>query len=497
MKTFKELLIYRKNTNPEKIALLFEDQKFTYKEIFEKSIQYANYLTSIGIKKSEKFGILDFNTLELQFLLLATNLIGAIPVIFNWRFVSTEIDSILQNSKLDIFFYGEEFSEIILNLKTNLKKIKLTEIELESNFILKSNYSPNENDIFVELFTSGTTGLPKSVPLSNKNLLTTIKNLSTELPSFGADSINLITAPYFHIGGVGYSYLNYFISGKAVLHKKFIPEKIAMSIQNEKITNALLVPAMIQAILDLPNIDNFDFSSLKNIQHGGSSISFETLVKAKNKFKCEFTGAYGLTETSGIATLNRFDIQKKAILENDKIKLSSVGKPISEINLKIKNGNLLLNENEIGEVCIKGEAVFNGYSNISISEFDEDGFFHTGDIGKLDENGNLFLLDRKNDMILSKSENIYPIEIERILQTHPKIKEVAVVGLPSEEFGEEVTAFVVLNPNQSLTLEELKEFVKPNLSSYKIPRKLFLIDEIPKNPTGKILRKELRNLNLT
>lgn len=211
-----------------------------------------------------------------------------------------------------------------------------------------------------------------------------------------------------------------------------------------------------------------------------------------------FTGAYGLTETSGISTLLRFDLQEKGLSEGadskDIKRLSSVGKTSPEMNIRIikDNGDYAIS-GEIGEVCIKGEYLFQGYANdINGKVFDEHGWFHTGDIGLIEEDGYLYLLDRKNDMILSKSENIYPIEVERVLAAHPSVLDVAVVGLPDEEFGEIIAAFLVVKEKSQLNETSIISFAKQKLARYKIPRKIFFVEEIPRNLSGKILRKELK-----
>jgi acyl-CoA synthetase (AMP-forming)/AMP-acid ligase II len=306
---------------------------------------------------------------------------------------------------------------------------------------------------------------------------------------------------FFHIGGVGYSLLTLYIGGENILFRKFDPLLVIKAIEERKITNALLVPAMLQAILHLPELGKFNFSSLRNIQHGGSPISEIILRKAKKIFQCYFTGAYGLTETSGIASLLRFDVQEKGLAEcatrEDIHRLSSVGKPSPEMDICIKKeSGEKVKANELGEVCIKGEYVFSGYANsqgLEQNEFDEENWFHTGDIGLLDEEGYLFLFDRKNDMILSKSENIYPIEVERVLATHPDIVEVAVVGIPDNEYGEIVTAFLVLRPGTNIDYSEIRGFSKNSLASFKIPRQIFIVNEIPRNLSGKILRNELKD----
>jgi acyl-CoA synthetase (AMP-forming)/AMP-acid ligase II len=497
MNSINELLKFRGDSHPDRKALFFEGKSYTYSELIHSIERYKEILISLGLQKGEKFAILELNTPDALFLFYAGGCLGIIPVILNWRLTKDEIQYILNDSNTKLLFFGKDFQSLAKEI--SISKIQLTEdllknekaIEVKSNPIL-------ESDIFIQLYTSGTTGFPKGVPLSNKNLLSVVRNLATELPGFGADTVNLVCAPFFHIGGIGYSLLTTYIGGEIILFRKFDAEAIAKSIQDNKITNALLVPAMLQAIVSLPQVTKVNFSSLRNIQHGGSPISLSLLRKAKSVFGCYFTGAYGLTETSGISTLLRFDLQEKGLSEGADLKdiqrLSSVGKASPEMNIRIikDNGDYAIS-GEIGEVCIKGDYVFQGYANeINGKAFDENGWFHTGDIGLIEEDGYLYLLDRKNDMILSKSENIYPIEVERVLAAHPSVLDVAVVGLPDEEFGEIIAAFLVGKEKSQLNETSIISFAKQKLARYKIPRKIFFVEEIPRNLSGKILRKELK-----
>lgn len=503
MNTIGELLNFRANTHPERNALFFEDRTLNYWQIKIYSLRAANFLKSFSIQKGQRFCILDFNTEETLHLLNGACFIGAIPVILNWRLTPGEMKDILEDSNSLILFYGKEFREIAQEIKLE-KEFSKAEINLNWIESFSEEFSEEvliePEDIYIHLYTSGTTGLPKGIPLSHKNILSVVRNLAIELPGFGADSVNLVCAPFFHIGGVGYSMLGFFIGAENILVRKFEPNYVQKIMIEKKITNALLVPAMIGAILNLKDIEKSNFTHLRNIQHGGSPMPEELLRKASQIFKCDFTHVYGLTETSGISCLLRYDDIRIGLSvssnEQQKRRLSSVGKASPEMKLIIKlaNGNIA-QQNELGEVCIQGEYLFNGYWNrpeINLQSFDQEGWFHTGDIGLIDENGYLYLYDRKNDMILSKSENIYPIEIERILSAHPQIFDLAIVGLPDDEYGEIVTAFVALKQGAEISLNEMKEFLKDKLASYKIPRKLIIVNEIPRNPSGKILRKELK-----
>ncbi|MCB1179605.1 MAG: AMP-binding protein [Leptospiraceae bacterium] len=500
MKTIGELLKFRSEVHPNRKALFYEGKELTYLELFNLARKAGEYLKSLSLKKGDRFGVLDFNSEISQHILNGASLIGAIPIFINWRLTPSEIKIILEDSNTKILLYGEEFFETINSLSSfNCNNISIIDLD-KFNSIQEEIYYIKEDDVYVQLYTSGTTGLPKGVPLTHKHMLAVLRNLATELPGFGADSINLVCAPFFHIGGVGYSNLGFFIGGENILVNKFDPVLVNRLIGERKITNALLVPAMIGAILNLADVEKTDYSNLRNIQFGGSPMPIDLLKKANSIFKCKFTQAYGLTETSGIASLLRYDEQILGLKENTEQKyikrLASVGKPSPKMEIVIKLDNeRKANTNELGEICIKGDYVFSGYWNrkdLNLDIFDKEGWFHTGDIGLIDEEGFIYIVDRKNDMILSKSENIYPVEIERALEGHPLLKDFAVVGTSDEEYGEIVTLFAIPAVNKDIKIEDIKIYLKDKLASYKIPRKIFIVNEIPRNPTGKVLRKELK-----
>lgn len=504
MNTVSELLYYRFSTHPERPAVFFGGKIYTYSDIWFSALSTAEYLKGKGLRKGDRFSVLDFNSMESVHLLNASSIIGSVPVYLNWRLAEPELIQIIEDSGSLFLLFGKGFKETALKISQK-KHIVCIPIE-ESVLVKKGSLRQSEsetgpNDTFVQLYTSGTSGLPKGVPLSNDNLLSVVKSLGLELPGFGADSVNLVCAPFFHIGGVGYYLLGIHSGALNILLPKFDPAQVRDVLIEKKVTNALLVPAMIKSLLSLPGMEDTEFPFLRNIQYGGSPVSDAVLEKANQIFRCSFTRAYGLTETSGIASLLRFDENMNYFNDKNNEKyikrMKSVGKPSPEMEICIKNEQgFICAFEEAGEVCIRGKYLFSGYwnkSDVNSASFDSDGFFHTGDIGKMDSEGYLFLLDRKTDMILSKAENIYPAEIENHLSDHKSIYDSAVAGIPDAEFGEVPAAFIVLKKGEQLNLESLRDFLSGRIASYKIPKKLYIVEAIPRNPSGKILRRELRD----
>ncbi|MBM9499646.1 AMP-binding protein [Leptospira sp. 201903071] len=501
--TIPEFMDFRALSQKDRIALQFEGRTWTYSEIKKESIGAMSKLENLDLKEGDRFGILDFNSPESLFLFLGAVRIGVVPVIINWRLTPTEIRFILKDSNSKILFYGKEFQEnasASVQSESDIKLINISEYTHRSENEESRLFDPETT--IVQLYTSGTTGFPKGVLLNHNNLINTLRNLALELPGFGSDSKNLVCCPFYHIGGLGYMMLGFIPGGTNYLVRKFETLEIVNLIQSEKITNALLVPAMIQTIVLDPETKHFDFSSLRNIQYGGSGIPEVILRKASDLFRCDFTQAYGLTETTGIATLLRFDDHKK-ILESDpsevwKDRVRSAGRIIGEMEISILNSDFEeLKPGVPGEICLKGINLGKGYWNRpedNQKSFDSNGWFHTGDIGFLDSDGFLYVIDRKNDMILSKGENLSPAEIERTLFEYPDCSDLAVFGLTDPEYGEVVCVAVVPNENKNVNLDHLLSWAKGKIAGYKMPRKLFLMDQLPRNPSGKVLRRELRSL---
>ncbi|MBM9576580.1 AMP-binding protein [Leptospira sp. 201903070] len=501
--TIPEFMDFRAHSQKDRVALWFENRTWTYSDIKKESMGVVSKLKSLDLKEGDRFGIIDFNSPESLFLFLGAVRIGVVPVMINWRLTPAEIHFILKDSNSKILFYGKEFQDNAVTSVRSEPEIKLFSIS-EYTHVPENEekLSLDPEATVVQLYTSGTTGFPKGVLLNHSNLINTLRNLALELPGFGSDSKNLVCCPFYHIGGLGYMMLGFIPGGTNYLVKKFETLDITNLIQSEKITNTLLVPAMIQTIVSHPETKQYNFSSLRNIQYGGSGIAEGILKKASDLFQCDFTQAYGLTETTGIATLLRFDDHKKILESNPsevwKDRIRSAGRIVGEMEICILNSNLeKLKPGIPGEICLKGINLGKGYWNRpdeNQKSFDSNGWFHTGDIGFLDSDGFLYVIDRKNDMILSKGENLSPAEIERILFDYPDCSDLAVFGLTDLEYGEVVCVAVVPHENKNVDLENLLSWAKGKIAGYKMPKKLFRMDQIPRNPSGKVLRRELRSL---
>jgi long-chain acyl-CoA synthetase len=351
-------------------------------------------------------------------------------------------------------------------------------------------------DAALLFYTSGTTGVPKGVLLSNDNLLGRLDD-SAALWGYDADSVNLVVSPLFHIGGTGTALLGMVTGAATVMLRMAEPVKILDAIDEFGVTNGLLVPAIIGALLDTPGCEEVNWSNVRTLMYGASPISEALLRRAMSVMQCDFIQLYGITEHSGCITyLAPHDHDP----EHRPVQLRSCGRPLPWVELQIVDPETLdaVPHGDVGEVAVRSSQVMLGYwrrPDESADVLTQRGWFRTGDAGYLDDDGYLYLHDRIKDMIVSGGENIYPAEIENVIMAHPAIADAAVIGVPDEHWGETPHALVVLKPGQAVNAqleEQLIASCRLQLGSYKCPRSVEAVDELPRNPAGKVLKRELR-----
>jgi long-chain acyl-CoA synthetase len=335
------------------------------------------------------------------------------------------------------------------------------------------------DDTAVILYTSGTTGTPKGAELTHDNLRRNTE-IAAGLFDLGEDAVTLGALPLFHSFGQTCG-LNatIFAGGCLTLIPRFDPAKALEIIQRDRVSVFEGVPTMYSAMLNLPHADSYDTSSLKVCASGGAAMPVEVMRGFEEKFGCKVLEGYGLSETSPVASFNHPDKERKP---------GSIGTPIDGVEMKLADA-----ENGVGEIAIKGHNVMKGYwrNAEATQEVMRDGWFHSGDMAQVDDDGYYFIVDRKKDMIIRGGYNVYPREIEELLYEHPAVREVAVLGVPHDELGEEIGAAVALKDGQEVGIDELQAFVKDQVAAYKYPRTIWFVDELPKGPTGKILKREI------
>jgi len=348
------------------------------------------------------------------------------------------------------------------------------------------------DDIAFLTYTSGTTGLPKGAMMSHAGFFAAFSAL--ESWRLDEQSVSLVMMPMFHFSGSGWSLLNLGIGGRIVLHRDVDPVAIAKAIDHFAITNVIMPPILIEAILSMPADPPLNYNSLRAICYGGSPVSEALLQRATKQLRSELIQLYGLTETAGgVSQLDHVDHDPS----NRPELMRSCGKPFpwAEVKIADPNSGEEVARGESGEIWVRAPQNMVGYWNnpeATAKTITPEGWLRTGDVGRLDANGYLFLLDRIGDMIVSGAENVYPIEVETALMKHPAVAEAAVFGVPDSRWGEAVRAAVVRAPGANATDEEILQDTRKILAGYKLPKAIDFVDQLPRNPTGKVLRRELR-----
>jgi len=506
-----------KNVDGNKTAVIFKDKKFTYYQLNSLSNRLANKFLELGIQKGDRIAALLYNCAEYWEVYFACAKIGAILVPLNFRLAPPELEFALKDSDPRILVFGEPFRKMVRELEPRLSGVKyyfrllgagettdlftedLQHLDYERLYEAKENEPEAEinleDDLFI-MYTSGTTGRPKGAVWTHSNSLWFSVSQIISL-SFKAEDITLLSGPMYHVGSLqDMSMPTFHMVGTCVL----LPSRGANSLtvlqlmEHERVTKALLFPIMLYDILALRNLNEYDLSSLKTVFTGGEPVPIASIRRFQEQFpKVDLVQLYGLTEGGGIATgcLPEYAVEKAG----------SAGKPLLNVDLKISDdaGNSL-EPGQIAEVLVKSPAVSKGYWRRpdANAEIFVKGWCRTGDLGRLDKDGFLYLEGRKKDMIISGAENIYPAEIENVLFQHPKIHDAAVIGVPDARWGEAVVAVIVTKPGESISPTEVIEHCKGNLAGYKKPRHVVFIDSLPRTPSQKvqkyILRDRFKNL---
>jgi long-chain acyl-CoA synthetase len=344
------------------------------------------------------------------------------------------------------------------------------------------------DDVVFQLYTSGTTGVPKGVLTTNGNLAGFGR--VSDAWRVDAESVFMVAMPLFHIGGTGAFLVAFMQGARTILIRAIVPEELLETMESERISNGFLVPTVLQMLCAVPGAADRDWSALRSIAYGASSITTTTLKAVLETFKCPLFQLYGLTETTGaIVQLEAADHEREHLLR-------SAGRPYPWMQLKVVDPSTGEERpvGEVGEVRVKGPAVMAGYFErpAETEAAFVDGWLCTGDGGYLDSEGYLFLTDRIKDMIVTGAENVYPIEVEEALASHPGVGEVAVIGIPDERWGERVTAVIVPRGAGELDADELVAYARERLAGYKLPRNVFFTEALPKTASGKVLKRDLR-----
>lgn len=488
---------------PDLAAIVHEGRTTTYAALDRAANRVANGLIAEGIAPQARIAHLDKSSDLFFELLFGTAKAGAVMVSVNWRLAAPEVLHIVNDAAAEILFVGEEYFPVIEKIRDELTTVRKI-VTLGGRHAAWESFDTwrdrqpaidpllpaKGSDTAVQFYTSGTTGLPKGAELTNGNFAWMMP-LWTESWLLAPGVPNLVCLPMFHIGGAGWGIAGLFAGATNHVVREFVPALILETIQRERLQVMLLVPAMILFLVQAPQIRETDLSSLRLIVYGAAPIPAELLKQAMGLFSCGFQQVYGLTETTGAITLLPPEDHDPA----DPRKLLSCGFAQKGVELRILGDDGKdLPAGQVGEIAVRSPQVMAGYWKLpeASARALQGDWFLTGDAGYLDDKAYLYIYDRVKDMIVSGGENIYPAEVESALFGHPAVADVAVIGVPDERWGEAVKAVVVRKPGAELAPGELIGWARERIAGYKLPKSVDFIEALPRNPTGKILKRELR-----
>ena len=491
------------NQRPDAPALTFGERTLTFAQLHEGSCRAAQALRETGVKPGDRVALLAKNCAESFELLFACNMVGAVMAGLNWRLSAREIAAIVADAAPKVLFVAPDEEALLSALSTEVAATTRIvclglnyDLWRDSAPAIDPGYAGTPDEVALLLYTSGTTGLPKGVMITNEGLSYTQR--LGEAWGMGPDSVNLVAMPMFHIGGCGYGSSCMTRGGHTVLLREVNPGVIIECIARYRVTHTFLVPTVVQSLLQVTGVEQADLSSLQLLMYGAAPMGDVLLRRAMDMLRCRFIHAYGMTETAGtVAVLPPEDHDT----EGPRVRLlQSVGRPYAWVELRVVDPDTLDDApaGKVGELWIRSPMVMKGYWNqpkASASALVEGKWLRTGDAVYLDEQGYIFLFDRFKDMIISGGENIYPAEIENVINGHPAVREVAVIGVPHEKWGETPRAVIVLRPGQQATAEEIILYTRKYLAHYKCPTSVVFADWLPRNASGKLLKRELRQLH--
>ncbi|WAA10132.1 class I adenylate-forming enzyme family protein [Fervidibacillus albus] len=486
-----ELMTHRAYLSPEAEGYVGR-KTYSFSEMNRRVNQFAHYLQQENIQAGERIALFCKNHEDFITSFFSAAKIGVITVPINWRLQTSEIVYILQNTEPTLLIYDVEFEEKIKDVLQHVS-VKTVQAGDERFDPFIDSFPTDEvrpvskgDDTILIMYTSGTTGKPKGAMITHTNLLAASIGMSHVIDWWFGDRF-LSVAPFFHIGGFAPIITNVHNGSTSVLMANFDPFAVWKTIEEEKITTMMTVPVMLQYMLKVFDKEKMNYRSLRNITCGASPVP-ESLIKAYDRLGIPIQQVYGITEYTGAVSF------WKKIMGEDKIQ--SMGKTVFHGKVKIvdPDTNEELPPNRVGEIVCSGPQVFKGYwrNGEETKKVLNHGEYRSGDIGKIDEDGFIYVIDRLKDMIISGGENIYSSELENVISSHPDVVEVAVVGIPDEKWGEVPKAFVVKKESSPLQMEDIIQFCQNQLASYKCVKKVEFINELPRNASGKVLKHVLK-----
>jgi fatty-acyl-CoA synthase len=504
---------------PERTAIAFEGKRFSYSQLRERVNRLADSLSKLGLGKGERAAILEVNRNEYVEACFATVRLGGVFVPLNFRIREDELAYLVNKAEPKILFVGSRYADMVNSTRSRLPSVKHFIIiggndkGMLSYDELIASGSPEDKtfaeladeDIAILMFTAGTTGFPKGVPQHSSSYSAyVLANVDPPDPEAPAET-NVLCMPLYHVAGMQALMAGIYGGRTIALMRQFDENEWFETVQREKATRVMLVPTMLKRIVDSPDLDKYDLSSVRVVTYGAAACPYEVLKKTIERFPGRaLINAFGGTETSSTIAALRAEDQvitgKESETDREK-KLkrlaTSIGLPMEDVEIQVRDEKgRELHAEEIGEIVVRGPRIMKGYwrdEEKTKKAFTPDGWYRTGDMGYKDEEGYIYLTGRGDDVIVRGGENIGPDEVESVLYSHPKVEEAAVIGVKSIEWGQEVRAVVRLKEGETATEAEIIDFCRPRLAGFKRPSSIvFVKEELPKTSTGKVLRRALR-----
>jgi long-chain acyl-CoA synthetase len=478
----------------------------TFAGLYQRSKAVAGALAGAGVGAQDRVAVIERNSIEVLEIVFGAALCNAVVVNVNWRLAPPEILHILADAGTDVVLVGPEFFGALEAIRVHLgNDVKIVAFgphaEWEAYEPWLARHAPTDpgiasapGEVAFQLYTSGTTGQPKGVMLTTSNLMTAYSNIEEQWGLEPGRSVSLALMPMFHIAGLGWATAGLYHGCRTVVLADVDPTGVLETLSSEGITHGFMVPAVIQMLLQTPGVENADFRSLRKLLYGASPIAAAVLEQALEVMGCDFIQLYGLTETTGAIT----QLQPE---EHDPAGrpglLRSCGRPYPWVELRVVDPDTGRDApaGQVGELWTRSRQNMAGYWNnpsATAAVIDGSGWLRTGDAGYVDDDGFVYLHDRVKDMIVTGGENVYPAEVENALMRHPAVADAAVFGVPDERWGEAVKAAVVIGGGADVSGEELIAFCRQYLAGYKCPKSVDFAEALPRNPSGKLLKRELR-----
>jgi acyl-CoA synthetase (AMP-forming)/AMP-acid ligase II len=495
---------------PDQEILVFGGRRLNYAQFADQVCRFCAVFKQLGLRHRDVLAVLDTNSDLYIASYHAAAKAGLTFLPLNYRAKEAELEYMINTADAKVLLVGDRYLDLVTRIRSKLKPSKIVALGdgqagTERLLGLANRAEPDETEAEVEdedtsilMYTSGTTSLPKGVMLSFRDF-TAYVTANVEMADGTDRGAALVCVPFYHIAGTTAYMTNIWTGRRVIVMPQFDAKQWLQLVQAERVTHAFVVPTMMKQLIDEPGFAGADLSSLTNLAYGGAPMPIQVIRRAIEMFPktVGFVNAYGQTETtSSLTILGPDDHRIEGSAEEVELKLkrlNSIGKPLPDVEIKVRDDDgKILPDGQVGEIIIRTPRIMKGYAGRADDSALPDGWRATGDLGWVDHEGYVFFAGRKDDMIIRGGENIAPAEIETVLMSHPEVDETAVIGIPSEEWGQTVKAFVVRRAGANVSEAELADFCRARLASFKRPEKIEFIDALPKNPLGKILRKDLR-----